>query len=147
MLYVLKHSESPILAGAMLYVGGRNNIAPKKGAYLVLRDVTVIRRDGKWDYIFEFDARESLNKSPLAQMTHTGANRYPDSADWKTFLGEDWQVIDEHVRSEILRLAPEDPSVSGVISNLRELPAHDPLNRRSRNGRALPGPTQHRLSA
>ena len=129
MLYVYKQSESPICAWTLSRVGGKNNIAPQVPArYLVLHTAECVKRDGMWHYVFEFDTRNSLEMSPLAMLvygnyTHT---RYPDGADWRRWLGDDWRIIDEHARWSILN-GVEQPEAA--ICDVRDLPAWDPLVR------------------
>ena len=127
MLYVYKQSAEPIQPWGMLHVGGKNNIAPQaKVKYLVLDNVDVIQRDGAWHYLFAFDTRNSLELSPLAQLMQRDARptKYADGADWKTWLGEGWQIIDEHVRWEILHMpGAEHQKGEASITDLRILPS------------------------
>ncbi len=107
MLYVYKQCAEPCQPWGMLHVGGKNNIAPQaKARFLVLDNVDVIQRDGAWHYLFAFDTRNSLELSPLAQLMQRDPKpqKYTDGADWKAWLGDGWQVIDEHVRWEILHM-------------------------------------------
>jgi hypothetical protein len=117
----------------MLRVGGVNNIAPQvKEKFLLLSNIDASHREGAWHYIFEFDARESLQKSPLAMMMQpvngNGSHQFSDKANWAEWLGEGWQIIDEHVRNEILKLKPVEPS-DGIITGVRELPNWYPGSR------------------
>jgi hypothetical protein len=158
MLYVYKQSAEPIQPWAMLHVGGKNNIAPQaKSKYLVLDNVDVIQRDGVWHYLFAFDTRNSLEISPLAQLMQRNpkAHKYADGANWKSWLGEGWQIIDEHVRWEILHMRPIEPKSEGSITDLRILeslpdPSQVP-NRLVSNGRrsylldSLEGANGHQL--
>ena len=129
MLYVYKQSAEPFHPWSMLHEGGVNNIAPQaKAKYLVLDNVDVIQRDGAWHYLFAFDTRNSLELSPLAQlMSRTPKpTRYADGANWKQWLGEGWQVIDEHVRWEILHMPGGDADAKkkeASITDLRILPS------------------------
>jgi hypothetical protein len=128
MLFVYKQSVKPVMPWSMMRVGGLNNIAPQAQAkYLVLTNVEAMHRDGAWHYIFEFDTRQSLQMSPLAHLVNhhkepAAPLTYKDGVNWKKWLGEDWQIIDEHTREEILRLAPVEPVADGVITGVRELP-------------------------
>jgi hypothetical protein len=130
MLYVYKQSADPIQPWGMLHVGGKNNIAPQaKAKYLVLANVDVIQRDGAWHYLFAFDTRNSLELSPLAQLMQRNPQptKYADGADWKKWLGEGWQVIDEHVRWEILHMpGAEKPKSEASITDLRVVSASLP---------------------
>jgi hypothetical protein len=127
MLYVYKQSVLPLSPWNMMRVGGENNIAPAvKRKYLLLSNIDASHREGAWHYIFEFDCRDSLQKSGLAQMMErsngNGSSRFKDTANWAEWLGESgWQIIDEHVRSEILNLKPSQPT-DGIITGVRELP-------------------------
>lgn len=126
MLYVYKQSIEPIQPWGMLHVGGKNNIVPQaKSRYLVLDNVDVIQRDGAWHYLFAFDTRNSLDLSPLAQLMQRNpkAQKYADGADWKRWLGDGWQVIDEHVRWEILHLHGVEAKSEASITDLRILDA------------------------
>ncbi|HEV2292555.1 MAG TPA: hypothetical protein VGR35_01790 [Tepidisphaeraceae bacterium] len=124
MLYVYKQSAEPIQPWSMLHVGGKNNIAPQaKVRFLVLDNVDVIHRDGAWHYLFAFDTRNSLELSPLAQLMQRNpkAHKYADSANWKAWLGDGWQVIDEHVRWEILHMPGPEAKNGASITDLRIL--------------------------
>ena len=143
MLYVYKQCPEPCQPWGMLHVGGKNNIVPAaKAKYLVLDNVDVIQRDGAWHYLFAFDTRNSLELSPLAQLMQRNpkAQKYADGADWKKWLGEGWQVIDEHVRWEILHMpGGEKAKTEASITDLRILdvlpdPSQVP-NRLVSNGR------------
>jgi len=141
MLYVYKQSAESIQPWGMLHVGGKNNIAPQaKARFLVLDNVDVIQRDGIWHYLFAFDTRNSLELSPLAQLMQRDPKpqTYTDSANWKTWLGDGWQIIDEHVRWEILHLSAGQPKGEASITDLRIVPsAPDPAqvpNRMVRKG-------------
>ncbi len=126
MLYVYKQSAEPIQPWGMLHVGGKNNIVPQaKARYLVLDNVDVIQRDGAWHYLFAFDTRNSLELSPLAQLMQRNpkAQKYTDTADWKHWLADGWQVIDEHVRWEILHLHGAEAKSEASITDLRFLQA------------------------
>lgn len=124
MLYVYKQSTEPLQPWTMLHVGGKNNIAPQsKVKYLVLDNVDVIQRDGTWHYLFAFDTRNSLELGALAQLMQRDPKpqKYTDGADWKRWLGEGWQVIDEHVRWEILHMpgAEAKKKTEASITDLR----------------------------
>ena len=126
MLYVYKQSAEPIQPWSMLHVGGKNNIVPQaKSKYLVLDNVDVIQRDGAWHYLFAFDTRNSLELSPLAQLMQRNPKpqKYADGADWKAWLGDGWQIIDEHVRWEILHMPAVETKSEASITDLRFLPA------------------------
>jgi hypothetical protein len=131
MLYVYKLSDKPLQPWSMLRTGGANNIAPDaKGQYLVLQNAEALYRDGAWHYVLEFDVRDSLTLSPLALMMGkpTASSSYPDGTNWRKWLGDNWQVIDEHVRWKILH-DPQAESYSeaeGQISDVRELPEWHP---------------------
>src|SRR2546423_12757602 len=130
MLYVYKQSQQPMQPWSMLRRGGPNNVAPQaKGRFLVLHNADAVYRDGAWHYVLEFDVRDSLQLSPLAQMMggkNQGAS-YRDGANWRKWLGDHWQVIDEHVRWEIVHSGEADPmSAEDRISGVRELPAWHP---------------------
>ena len=130
MLYVYKQSVVPLSPWNMLRVGGANNIAPQiKSRYLLLSNIDATHREGAWHYIFEFDARDTLQKSGLALMMENhngnGSTKFRDGANWAQWLGENWQIIDEHVRGEILKLRPIEPA-DGIITGVRELPTWFP---------------------
>lgn len=137
MIYVYKQSAAPLHPWDVLRHGGPNNIAPEtKAKYLLLLNADVVQRDGLYHYIFEFDTRDTLKKSSLAQLTQAPgkAAEYPNGMDWAKWLtahdvaSEDgtsspmWQVITADVRWEILHMAPQSPD-SGkrnvVITGLR----------------------------
>ena len=133
MLYVYKRSHAPMRPWDVMRHGGRNNIAPEVAQpYLVLWNADVVRKDDQWHYVFEFDARESLEISELAQI-FTGPSstptRFPDGANWRRWLGEDWAVIDDSRRKEILNSAGPSGQGEVVITTLRvgssQFPLHD----------------------
>ena len=139
MIYVYKQSATPIHPWDVLRHGGPNNIAPEvRAKYLLLLNTDVVQRDGVYHYIFEFDTRDSLKKSGLAQLTQAPgkSNEYPNGMDWATWLSKSdapapaaqdpaakevpavddgavaratWQVITADVRWEILHMAPANP--------------------------------------
>ena len=132
MIYVYKQSASPLHPWDVLRHGGPNNIAPETRAkYLLLLNADVIQRDGLYHYIFEFDTRDSLKKSGLAQLTQAPgkSSEYPNGMDWAAYLSKDadasvpaWQVITADVRWEILHMAPANPEAGKrnvVITGLR----------------------------
>jgi hypothetical protein len=126
MLYVYKQSNEPFQPWSMLHVGGKNNIAPQvKCNFLVLDNVDVIQRDGAWHYLFAFDCRNSLELSALAQLMQRSpkSQKYADGADWKSWLADGWQIIDEHVRWEILHLPAIETKTEASITDLRILPS------------------------
>ena len=133
MIFVHKKSPTPIQHWDALRHGGANNLdAGIKGKFLVLWNVDIVVREGAWHYIFEFDARDSLQKSGLAQLMErsngNGSAKFKDGTNWAEWLGEGWQIIDEHVRNEILKLAPVEP-MDGIITGVRELPNWFPGSR------------------
>ena len=126
MLYVYKQTAEPFQPWGMLHVGGKNTIAPQaKAKYLVLDNVDVIQRDNVWHYLFAFDTRNSLELSPLAQLMQRNPKpqKYTDGADWKAWLGDGWQIIDEHVRWEILHMRAVETKTEASITDLRILAA------------------------
>jgi hypothetical protein len=126
MLYVHKQSAVPIQPWGALRRGGVNNIVSGLPAkYLVLWNVDILHRDGSWHYIFEFDARESLNMSSLAQLTRQGEQpaAYPDGMNWKQWLGGGWETIGSAMRELLLSTPPTDPRHDAAITDMRELPA------------------------
>src|SRR5688500_14867863 len=100
MLYIHKKSRMPIDPLSAVHHGGPNNVAGVKGKFLVLFNVNILQREGIWHYIFEFDARESLELSEIAKMM--GKKPYPNDIDWKKWLGAGAVVITPAERWEIL---------------------------------------------
>ena len=49
--------------------------------------------------------------------------KYTDGADWKKWLAGGWQIIDEHVRWEILHMPAAEPKKEASITDLRILPS------------------------
>ena len=140
MIYVYKQSEKPIHPWDVMRVGGANNIAPQvKAKYLVLWNVEAVYREGKWHYIFEFDNRDSLMMSGLAQMIGGGEKSYRDAADWKKWLGGGWELIGEKQRWEILN-KESDNAAGEVIIHMKEAPTPTPMGPRKKTGNPqLPG--------
>ncbi len=139
MIYVYKQSATPLHPWDVLRHGGPNNVAPDvRAKYLLLLNADVVQRDGLYHYIFEFDTRESLKKSGLAQLTQSPSksNEYPNGMDWAAWLSQSpvqpleegeaeslptWQLITADVRWEILHMAPanETGKRNVLITGLR----------------------------
>jgi hypothetical protein len=122
MIYVHKRSDTPIQAWDLMRRAGLNTIAPQsKGKYLLMWNVEVIRRDGMWHYIFEFNTRDSLEMSPLSQMVRGNGQpaRYRDGMNWKQWLGQDWELVTPQKREELLLQAeleaqPDHVTITGL---------------------------------
>ena len=69
--------------------------------------------------IFQFDARNTLETSALAQFVGKPA-RYPDAMDWHAWLGPKYEVISADLRETILSMPPDDAQTTTVITNMRE---------------------------
>lgn len=131
MLYVYKRSSGPMRPWDVMRHGGPNNIAPDvHQKYLVLWNADVVRKDGQWHYVFEFDARDSLEISELAQIflgvTSTPTS-YPDDTNWRTWLGDNWEIIDNARRHDILKDARSGGTGEVVITTLRVGSSQFPL--------------------
>src|SRR4051812_33856541 len=127
MIYVHKGSTTPIVPWPALRHGGANNLdANVRGKYLVLLNFDVVQREGKWHYIFEFDARESLRTSELARTVgESGAS--PDAMDWKGCLGEGFEVIPASVREASLSVPADQAKTGAVITDMRPCPTARPI--------------------
>ena len=124
MVFVYKQSPKPIDPWSAVRHGGVNNLnANIKGKYLVLWNLDIVQREGCWHYIFQFDARDSLEFSALAQLVGK-PNRYPNDIDWRRWLGQDYQVISATVRADILSLPPEEGHPNTMITDVREVPTY-----------------------
>ena len=125
MIFVHKKSATPITHWSVLRHGGPNNLddpsVKGRGKFLLLWNVDIVVREGAWNYIFEFDVRDSLQTSALAQLTGKGT-AYPNDMDWKRWLGADAQVIAEEVREAILTMPPDEARTEAVITDVREVP-------------------------
>ncbi len=127
MLYVHKKSSTPIDPWPALRHGGPNDLddAGVKGNFLVLFNVDIVQREGVWHYIFEFDLRDSLEATALAQFM--GKTSYPNDMKWKQWLGADCTVISASVREEILKMPDNVAHTSAVITGMRECPTARPI--------------------
>ena len=135
MLFVHKRSTTPINPWPALRHGGANNLASLgvRGDFLVLWNVDIVQREGAWNYLFEFDMRDTLRKGELAQLTGK-STEYPCDMNWKSWLGDDITVITAAVREEILRMPADEAHSNAVITDMRhtpdkkprEVPEHDP---------------------
>ena len=127
MIFVHKRSAKPITHWEALRHGGPNNLdAGIKAKYLVLWNVDIVVREGAWIYIFEFDARDSLTISALAQLTGKESS-YPNDMDWKKWLGADAKVITSDIRQAILTMPPAEAHTEAVITDVREVPNASPI--------------------
>ena len=122
MIHVYKQSKQPISAFEVMRVGGRNNIAadvPEK--FLVLWDVQAIKRGDTWHYIFDFDQRDSLQMSELAQLMGGGGRdlHYQEAADWAKWLGEGWKIVGEQERWQILHPPNASDQGEAKITDIR----------------------------
>ena len=93
---------------------GVNNIGlATKHKYLVLWNADVVQKDGQWHYLFDFDVRNSLQKSEIAQLMagDNEATSYSGETDWAAFLGDDFEVISGARRSQIVRSADNGGAV------------------------------------
>jgi hypothetical protein len=124
MLYVHKKSPTPIDPWPVIRHGGPNNLGlPEITArYLLLWNVDIVHREGHWHYIFEFDARNSLETSALAQLV-ASKQSYPNDMDWKRWLSPGFTVISASVREEILNMPADEAHTDTVITNMRPVPA------------------------
>jgi hypothetical protein len=134
MLYVYKRSHAPMRPWDVMRHGGRNNIAPEvQQPYLVLWNADVVRKDDLWHYVFEFDVRDSLEISELAQI-FTGPSstptRFPDDTNWRRWLGDEWAIIDDSRRKEILKGSGTSGGGEVVITTLRVGSSQFPLRDR-----------------
>jgi hypothetical protein len=127
MIFVHKKSSTPIMHWDAIRHGGANNLgAGIRGKYLLLWNADIVQREGAWHYIFEFDVRESLEISALAQLTGKGT-RYPDDMDWKGWLGGEFQVINAAVREAILTMPADEARTGAIITGVRENRAARPI--------------------
>lgn len=127
MIFVHKKSSTPFTHWNALRHGGANNLdAGIKGKFLVLWNVDIVVREGAWHYIFEFDVRDSLEVSALAQLA--GKKRgYPNDINWKEWLGPDAAVITAEVRQAILNMPADEARTDAVITDVREVPNAFPI--------------------
>ena len=125
MIFVHKKSATPITHWSVLRHGGANNLddpsVKGRGKFLLLWNVDVVVREGAWNYIFEFDVRNSLQTSALAQLAGRSPE-YPNDVDWNKWLGPDAKVINEEVREAILTMPPDEARTEAVITDVREVP-------------------------
>jgi hypothetical protein len=127
MIFLHKKSPTPIQHWDALRHGGPNNLdLGIKGKFLVLWNVDIVVREGAWHYIFEFDVRDSLAVSALAQMTGKTTG-YPNEINWKQWLGSDVAVITADVRQAILSMPAAEAHTEGVITDVREVPNAFPI--------------------
>lgn len=123
MVHVYKRSATPLQPWNVMRAAGPNNLgSPVKGKYLVLWNADVIRTDGQWHYVFDFDVRNSLEKSEIARLMGGDGEptRYENKADWRSFLGGTYEVITGFRRNQIVRDADKAADEGTVkISCLR----------------------------
>ena len=127
MIFVHKKSPTPLQHWDALRHGGANNLdLAVKGKFLVLWNVDIVVREGSWNYIFEFDVRDSLEPSALAQLAGK-THGYPNDINWKQWLGADVALITADVRQAILNMPPEEARTEAVITDVREVPNAFPI--------------------
>jgi len=127
MIFLHKKSPTPIQHWDALRHGGPNNLdLGIKGKFLVLWNVDIVVREGAWHYIFEFDVRDTLAVSALAQMTGKTTG-YPNDINWKHWLGSDVAVITADVRQAILNMPAAEAHTEAVITDVREVPNAFPI--------------------
>jgi hypothetical protein len=143
MVFVYQQSSTPIDPWPALRHGGPNNLnANIKGKYLVLWNLDIVQREGAWHYIFQFDARDSLEFSALAQLVGK-PDRYPNDINWRDWLGPNYQVISAAVREDILSLPPDEGHTNTMITDMREIPNYGratPVKRALEDRRRLDAP-------
>lgn len=118
MVHIYKKSASPLKPWNVMRSAGVNNIGiATKQKYLVLWNADVVRKDGMWHYVFDFDTRSSLEKSEIAQLMAGDGEQtsYEDKADWAAFLGGDFEVISGVRRNQITRSADNGAGNSGEV--------------------------------
>jgi hypothetical protein len=127
MVFVFKKSATPLIPWSAVRHGGINNLsAGVRGKYLVLMNFDVVHREGAWHYIFQFDARNSLETSGLAKVVGE-ASRYPNDIDWRQWLGDGFEVISASVREAILNMPADEAKTEMVITGMREVPNARPI--------------------
>ena len=123
MLHVYKRSSTALPVLDVIRTAGPNTIAPDLAAkFLLLWNAEAVQDDDGWHYVFDFDVRDSLQFNDLAKLmgAQNGRGQYKDGTDWKAWLGEGWERIDEKRRWEILHPHGQDaPRTGVVISDLR----------------------------
>ena len=127
MIFLHKKSPTPIQHWDALRHGGPNNLdLGIKGKFLVLWNVDIVVREGAWHYIFEFDVRDSLQVSALAQLAGK-THGYPNDINWKQWLGTDAALITSDVRQAILNMPAAEAHTEAVITDVREVPNAFPI--------------------
>ena len=127
MIFVHKKSPTPLQHWDALRHGGANNLdLAVKGKFLVLWNVDIVVREGSWNYIFEFDVRDSLEPSALAQLAGK-THGYPNDINWKQWLGADVALITADVRQAILNMPAAEARTEAVITDVREVPNAFPI--------------------
>jgi len=124
MVHVYKRSSTALPVLDAIRTAGPNTIAPElKAKFLLLWNAEVVRTDDdEWHYVFDFDARDSLQLNDLAKLmgAQQGKTQYGGGMDWLAWLGEGWERIDEKRREQILKLRGQNARGGGVvISDLR----------------------------
>src|SRR5439155_19981528 len=123
-----KKSTTPIDHWPALRHGGLNILAdsaiPLKS--LVLFNVDIFQSEGVWNYLLEFDTRNTLEMSALAQLTGT-ERHYPDDMNWRQCLAPTYTLISAAVREEILSMSQQEAHTDVVITGMRELPHACPI--------------------
>ncbi len=122
MIHVYKQTRQPVSAFEVMRIGGPNNIAPETPErFLVLWNVNAIKRSDTWHYIFDFDARDSLEMSELGKLMNgpRGKREYQNAADWAKWLGQGWRLVSESDRWLILHPLDGSSKGSASITNIR----------------------------
>jgi hypothetical protein len=122
VIHVYKQTKQPVSAFEVMRVGGRNNIAGDVAEkFLVLWDVHAIKRGDTWHYIFDFDQRDTLQMSELAQLMNGGGQdmQYQNAVDWAKWLREGWKIVGEQERWQILHPGTGSEKGEAKISDIR----------------------------
>ena len=111
---------------------GANNLRVSGGKYLVLWNAQVVKHEGEWHYVFDFDPQNTLEKGEIARLMAgaNGSTTYEGKTDWRSFLGDDFEVVSAKRRNQIIGQGMRTTGQGDVKINCTQLvnspfqPAH-----------------------
>ena len=128
MVHVYMKSSTPLKPWSVMRSAGANTLRVGGGRYLVLWNAQVVRKEGQWHYVFDFEGQDTLDKGEMARLMAgaNGAKQYKGDTDWKKFLGKGYKVISAKRRNQIVMQGSRVTGQGDVKISCTQL-AHSPF--------------------